>query len=157
MEIKTQFILEVEPEALDISPDLAIAIDPTIENKPIKVRLDKWLWAARFFKTRALARSAIECGKVYYEGQKTNPCKEINIGATIEIQQGKSKKVIIVRELSTRRRNTHEAHTLFEETSRKEIVHNIDVLEQIQTDKTSKVTTFVPKTIELGKTDPQTE
>ncbi len=120
MEPKTQFIFEIESTdtAIDLQ-HLQLHTDPSTntEEKTLKVRLDKWLWAARFFKTRALARSAIENGKVSYDGQKTIPSKEINIGATLLINQGKSKKIIIIRQLSTRRRSTEEANALFEEIS----------------------------------------
>lgn len=84
-------------------------------SKELKVRLDKWLWAARFFKTRALARSAIEQGRVWYNGEKTIPSKEIAVNATVVISQGASRKMITlqVRKLSTRRRSTEESNELF--------------------------------------------
>ncbi|HSX19840.1 MAG TPA: S4 domain-containing protein [Gammaproteobacteria bacterium] len=120
MEQKTQFIFEIEPaDSTQIYQPLELTND---ENDPphekeLKVRLDKWLWAARFFKTRALARSAIENGKVFYDGQKTIPSKEIAVGATLLINQGKNRKIIIIKQLSTRRRSTDEANALFEEIS----------------------------------------
>ena len=52
-----------------------------------EIRLDKWLWAARFCKTRALARSMIEGGKVHYNGQRTKPGKQVEVGATIRLRQ----------------------------------------------------------------------
>lgn len=116
MEIKTQFILEVEPKLTEDPTEVQTYDDSDGSEKPIKVRLDKWLWAARFYKTRALARTAIENGKVFYDGQKTIPSREIALGASIEINQGRAKKSIIVRQLSTRRRSSNEAHTLFEDT-----------------------------------------
>jgi len=85
-------------------------------ERPLKVRLDKWLWAARFYKTRALARSAIEQGKVIYDGEKTIPTKDIALGAQVLINQGSNKKCIEVRKLSTRRRSANEAGELYAET-----------------------------------------
>jgi len=83
----------------------------------LKVRLDKWLWAARFFKTRAVARIAVEKGKVFYNGKRSKPTREIEIGATLQIRHGQFEKVVIVKGLSTRRRSTEESLQLFEETS----------------------------------------
>lgn len=80
-----------------------------------KVRLDKWLWAARFFKTRALARFAVEDGRVFYNGLRSKPTREIEVGATVHIRHGRFEKVVIVKGLSTRRRSTDEALQLFEE------------------------------------------
>lgn len=117
MEQKIHIIFEIEPEVEgQIIPALDLTNDEKDERSLI-VRLDKWLWAARFFKTRALARSAIENGRVFYESQRTIPSKEIEIGATVLINQGKAKKLIVIRQLSTRRRSTDEANALFEEIS----------------------------------------
>ena len=61
-----------------------------IMHKPYldtKVRLDKWLWAARFFKTRNLAKQAIEGGKVQCDGQRVKAAKEISVGITLAIRQ----------------------------------------------------------------------
>ena len=55
-------------------------------EQPGKVRLDKWLWAARFFKTRSLAKAAIEGGKVHLDGQRVKVSKEIAIGDTLQIR-----------------------------------------------------------------------
>lgn len=85
-------------------------------TRELIVRLDKWLWAARFFKTRAVARLAVEQGKVSYNGECVKPSREIELGATIVIQQGRCQKTVIVRGLSTRRRGTEESIQLFEET-----------------------------------------
>lgn len=86
------------------------------ETRELIVRLDKWLWAARFFKTRAVARLAVEKGKVFYNGERAKPSREIELGATIYIQQGRFEKTVVVRGLSTRRRGTEESLQLFEET-----------------------------------------
>jgi ribosome-associated heat shock protein Hsp15 len=85
------------------------------DPRELVVRLDKWLWAARFFKTRAVARLAVEKGKVFYNGERVKPSREIELGAIIDIQ-GRTQKTVIVRGLSTRRRGTEESVQLFEET-----------------------------------------
>jgi ribosome-associated heat shock protein Hsp15 len=81
-----------------------------------KVRLDKWLWAARFFKTRSLATDAIEGGKVHVENQRVKPSRIIQLNQHITIQIGLVEKTIIVRGISTQRRPFSEASQLYEET-----------------------------------------
>ncbi len=80
------------------------------------IRLDKWLWAARFYKTRSLARSMVDGGKVHYNGQRTKPSKAVEIGATITLRQGQEEKTIIVEKISSQRRGAPEAQTLYTET-----------------------------------------
>lgn len=82
-----------------------------------KLRIDKWLWAARFFKTRSLAKAAIEGGKVQVEGQRIKVSKEISIGDTLQIRQGWDEKVILVKLLSNQRRGASEAQMLYAETT----------------------------------------
>ena len=82
-----------------------------------KLRVDKWLWAARFFKTRSLAKAAIEGGKVQCEGQRIKVSKEISIGDTLQIRQGWDEKVIRVKSLSNQRRGASEAQMLYAETT----------------------------------------
>jgi ribosome-associated heat shock protein Hsp15 len=82
-----------------------------------KVRLDKWLWAARFFKTRSLAKAAIEGGKVHLGGQRVKVSKEISVGDTLQIRQGWDEKVVLVTSLSDQRRGAPEALLLYEETA----------------------------------------
>lgn len=81
-----------------------------------KVRLDKWLWAARFYKTRSIAKQAIEGGKVQCEGQRSKPGKDIEIGMTISLRQGFDEKIIVVKSLTDQRRGAPEAQLLYEET-----------------------------------------
>ncbi|PNK61547.1 RNA-binding S4 domain-containing protein [Psychrobacter sp. FDAARGOS_221] len=85
-----------------------------------KVRLDKWLWAARFFRTRSLAKQAIEGGKVHFAGSRVKTSKEISVGDELTIRQGAAtamtEKTIIVKDLSTQRGNATIAQTLYEET-----------------------------------------
>lgn len=81
-----------------------------------RIRLDKWLWAARFFKTRALAKAAIEGGKVQCQGERCKPSKEPRIGDVYQIRQGFDIRAVVVRELSGQRRGAPEAQLLYEET-----------------------------------------
>ena len=82
-----------------------------------KLRLDKWLWAARFFKTRSLAKAAIEGGKVQLGGQRVKVSREVNAGDTLHIRQGWDEKVVLVLALSDQRRGAQEAQLLYEETA----------------------------------------
>ncbi len=81
-----------------------------------RVRLDKWLWAARFFKTRALARAAVEGGKVHYNGARTKPGREVSIGAEIEVPRGADRMRVVVCGLAEQRRSAAEAASLYTET-----------------------------------------
>ncbi len=81
-----------------------------------KVRLDKWLWAARFFKTRAQAKAAIEGGKVQIDGQRAKSSKDIPLGAAIKIRQGWDEKTVIVDNVTDQRRGATEAAALYSET-----------------------------------------
>jgi len=81
-----------------------------------KVRLDKWLWAARFYKTRAIAKQAIDGGKVHCDGARAKPGKEITEGLKITLRQGYDEKTVIVKGLSEQRRGAAEAQLLYEET-----------------------------------------
>ena len=81
-----------------------------------KVRLDKWLWAARFYKTRALAKTAIESGKVHCRGERCKPGKEPRIGDQFQIRTGFDERTVVVEALSIVRRGAPEAQTLYRET-----------------------------------------
>ncbi|MBE0485678.1 ribosome-associated heat shock protein Hsp15 [Marinobacter sp.] len=81
-----------------------------------KIRLDKWLWAARFYKTRGLAKEAIEGGKVHYNSQRAKPGKMVETGATVTLRLGWQEKIVIVDEISDRRRGAPEAQKLYHET-----------------------------------------
>ena len=80
------------------------------------VRLDKWLWAARFYKTRTLAKEMIDGGKVHYNGQRSKPNKIVEVGATLKLRQGSEEREITVLALSTQRRGAAEAQLLYRET-----------------------------------------
>jgi ribosome-associated heat shock protein Hsp15 len=81
-----------------------------------KVRLDKWLWAARFYKTRALAKAAIESGKVHCRGERCKPGKEPRVGDEFVLRTGFDERTVVVRALSVVRRGAPEAQALYEET-----------------------------------------
>lgn len=81
-----------------------------------KVRLDKWLWAARFYKTRALAKAAIESGKVHCRGERCKPGKEPRLGDEFVLRTGFDERTIVVKALSVVRRGAPEAQTLYAET-----------------------------------------
>ena len=82
-----------------------------------KIRLDKWLWAARFFKTRALAKEAIEGGKVHCRGERCKPGKEPRVGDEYQIRQGFDERSVVVLELSVVRRSAAQAQLLYGETA----------------------------------------
>lgn len=79
------------------------------------MRLDKWLWAARFFKTRSLSANEIGKGRVEVNGQAAKPAREVRVGDRIELRQGAVARSIIVRELSEQRGSAPAAQRLFEE------------------------------------------
>jgi len=83
-----------------------------------RVRLDKWLWAARLFKTRALAAEAVDRGRIEVNGQPAKPARELRPGDTLQLRQDRGPKLcLIVRALSTQRGPAPVAQTLYEETT----------------------------------------
>ena len=80
------------------------------------VRLDKWLWAARFFKTRSIAREAVSGGKVHLNGNRAKPGRTLNTGDELRIQRGEEEYTITIIELSVRRGPAVVARTLYEES-----------------------------------------
>ena len=88
------------------------------EHGNSKVRIDKWLWAARFFKTRSLAKAAIEGGKVQLAGQKVKVSREVAPGDIVRIRQGWDEREVTVIATSEQRRAAPIAQTLYEETER---------------------------------------
>jgi len=82
-----------------------------------RVRLDRWLWAARFFKTRALSAAAIAGGKVQVNGTRAKPAKQLQVGDDLRIRIGPYEWLVTVRVLSERRGPPKMAQTLYEETA----------------------------------------
>ena len=81
-----------------------------------RLRVDKWLWAARFFKTRSIAKTAIEGGKVHLSGQRVKVSREICVGEKLVIKQGWDEREIIVKALSDKRGPASAALMLYAET-----------------------------------------
>ena len=80
-------------------------------------RIDKWLWAARFFKTRSLAAAAVDGGRVKWNGQQIKPARELTPGDELDIVAGEVRWTVIVRGLNAQRRPAPEARLLYEETA----------------------------------------
>lgn len=81
------------------------------------VRVDKWLWAARFFKTRSLASDAVSGGKIKLNGSAPKPAREVKVGDRLEISNGETRWEVIVQALSEKRGPAPEARLLYEETA----------------------------------------
>jgi ribosome-associated heat shock protein Hsp15 len=86
------------------------------DEGPDRVRLDKWLWAARFYKTRALAAEAVEGGKVQVNGERPKRARPLQSGDEIRVRLGPYEHVVTVRGLSDRRGPASQAAALYEET-----------------------------------------
>jgi len=86
------------------------------QSELTSTRLDKWLWAARFYKTRAIAKQMIDGGKVFYNGQRTKSGKAVALGDTIKVRQGFEEKEVQIIALADRRRDATFAQTLYKET-----------------------------------------
>ena len=92
-----------------------------VEDQGAELRLDKWLWVARFYKSRAIARAMIEGGKVHYNGQRSKPGKQVEVGALVRLWQGDDEKEVQVLQLAPQRRGASEAQLLFRETEQSEL------------------------------------
>lgn len=90
-------------------------IKPAAEEST-SVRLDRWLWAARFFKTRTLSQDNIELGRVRMNGVRLKASKDIRVGDQLEIIRGEERFVVVVKALSSKRGSATVAQTLYEET-----------------------------------------
>lgn len=86
-----------------------------MDERDQSLRIDKWLWAARFFKTRSLAAEAVAGGKVHVDGQRIKPARAVRIGSEVRIRKGPLEFTLFVRGLSTRRGPAKLAQTLYEE------------------------------------------
>ena len=98
--------------ALTLDDDQRPAADEVGE----RIRLDKWLWASRFFKTRALATDAVTGGKVHVDGRRVKPAHTMRVGETLRIQRGPEEYTVVVKALSDRRGPATQAILLYEET-----------------------------------------
>ena len=90
-----------------------------------KVRIDRWLWAARFFKTRSLAKTAIDSGKIEVNEQRAKASKEVALEDTLNIRRGEITQTIIVKNLSDKRGPAKLAQTLYEETDQSKLEREI--------------------------------
>ena len=82
-----------------------------------RIRLDKWLWAARFYKTRSLAKAAVEGGKVHLNGARVKAAKEVVSGDTLTVTRSEVEQTVIVAAISARRGSASIAATLYDETA----------------------------------------
>jgi ribosome-associated heat shock protein Hsp15 len=101
-----------------------------------RVRADKWLWAARFYKTRSLATEAIAGGKVHVNGERVKPAKPLQVGDELRIRQGPYEFQIMVRELADRRGPAARAAALYEETAasretRERLAHELKAMHSL--------------------------
>ena len=90
---------------------------PAEKPAPERMRIDKWLWAARFYKTRSLATAAINAGHIKLNGHAVKPARDLRCGDTLEIAAGGTLWTILVRGLNELRRAAPEAQQLYEETA----------------------------------------
>ena len=81
-----------------------------------KIRIDKWLWAARFFKTRALASKAVDGGHVHVNGQRVKSSRPIQVGDELAVKRSQIQFVVVIKELSEKRGPAKQAQLLYEET-----------------------------------------
>ena len=82
---------------------------------PPTLRIDRWLWAARFFKTRSSAAAAVSGGKVHLNGQRTKPAKAVRAGDRLDVRRGDNRWEVTVLATAARRGPASEARTLYEE------------------------------------------
>ena len=81
-----------------------------------RIRIDKWLWAARFYKTRSLATDAVQGGKVELNGDRAKPAKTVGPGDEVRVRLGPYEHIVIVRAVAPRRGSAREAQALYDET-----------------------------------------
>ena len=94
------------------------------------VRIDKWLWAARFFKTRSAATDAVAGGRVHVGGARVKPSRDLRVGERVEITQGQSRRTVVVTGLGDRRGPAAVAATLYEETAESAAAREQQALER---------------------------
>ena len=82
-----------------------------------RVRIDRWLWAARFFKTRSAAADAVAGGHVQVDGERVKPARDVRVGDTLEIRRGETRWTVVVAAIADRRGSASVAAALYEETA----------------------------------------
>jgi ribosome-associated heat shock protein Hsp15 len=87
-----------------------------VDEGLVRLRIDKWLWAARFFKTRGLATEAVEGGRAQLNGQRVKPAKEVKQGDSLQIVAGEQQWTVVVRGINARRGPALVARLMYEET-----------------------------------------
>ena len=95
-----------------------------------RVRLDRWLWAARFYKTRSLAKTAVDGGKVHLNGARTKPAKEVGPGDRLTITRGEVEQTVTVMNVAERRGSATIAARLYEETP-----ESVDTRERLRSER----------------------
>ena len=95
-----------------------------------RVRLDRWLWAARFYKTRSLAKTAVDGGKVHLNGTRTKPAKEVGPGDRLTITRGEVEQTVTVMNVAERRGSATIAARLYEETP-----ESVDTRERLRSER----------------------
>ncbi len=101
-------------------------------NANNSARLDKWLWAARFYKTRAIAKQMIDGGKVFYNGQRTKSGKNVIVGDIIRLRQGYDEKEVTIIALADKRRDATFAQSLYQETEQSVVARERNALARKQ-------------------------
>jgi ribosome-associated heat shock protein Hsp15 len=87
-----------------------------------RVRIDKWLWAARFFRTRSLATEAVQGGRVQVEGLRVKPSRDVRVGETVAVTVGETTTTVVVRALADKRGSAPQAALLYEETEASRLI-----------------------------------
>ena len=99
------------------SPTADLGADDEADDAPPgKVRVDKWLWAARFFKTRSLAQEAVDGGKVEVNGERAKRSKLVQANDRVQLRQGAELWQLVVRDIASRRGSAEIAQSLYEES-----------------------------------------
>lgn len=115
------------------------------------VRLDKWLWASRFFKTRSIAAEAIDAGKVHVNGDRVKRAKEVRVGDTVRVRTGPYEHIVVVRGLSDKRGPAPVARELYEETE-----ESLKEREKLREQLSLLPSAFIPNSARPTKKDRRT-